>query len=138
VGPEVAAEVAPAFAQVEAREEPTLELPEGAFSPCLRRRVRERSSFGLGFDRRSLEVTPALVRGLQPGSAAERAGVRDGALVLRSRLPPEGDVRGEVELVFADGKRVRYAPTETKRTSVWEPVDDPARCAPAPVTARGK
>jgi hypothetical protein len=138
VGPEIAAEVAPVFAQVEAREEPTLELPEDAFGPCLRRRVRERASFGLGFDRRSLDGTPAIIRGLQPGSLAERAGVRDGALVLRYRLPAEGDVRGEVELVFADGKRVRYAPTETKRTAVWEPSDDTARCAIVPVTGRGR
>ncbi len=110
-------------------------LPDDAFGPCARRRVREARGFELGFDRRSLAGTPALVRGLVKASAAERAGLREGALVLTSRVPSESDALSdsgaprEVELWLADGKRVRYRPVGTKRETTWEAA--PCRGAPA-------
>jgi predicted metalloprotease with PDZ domain len=101
-------------------------LPDDAFGPCAHRRVREARGFELGFDRRSLAATPALIRSLVKGSAAERAGLREGALVLTSKVPTEADALRdggtprEVELWLADGKRVRYRPVGIKRETVWE------------------
>jgi predicted metalloprotease with PDZ domain len=123
IGREAAARVD----RIDARDSPLPELPDDAFGPCARRTVRERTGFELGFERASLETRPALIRGLVRGSAAERAGVREGALVISSRIPGDG---GEVELLLAEGKRVRYRPVATKREIHWET----APCKlPAPV-----
>ncbi len=132
IGPEGAA----AVDRLEAGDDaPT--LPDDAFGPCAHRRVRELRGYELGFDRRSLAVKPALLRGVVKGSAAERAGVREGALVLTAKVPAEADARGddgnprEVELWLADGKRVRYRPVGTRREVAWE-------AAPCAIKAPGR
>ena len=80
----------------------------------------------LGFDPASLKARPAIVHGLVKGSAADRAGVRDGALVLNAKVPPPSAGDGaQVELWLANGKRVRYRPTGTARETVWEPAACP-------------
>ena len=99
--------------------------PQGAFGPCFRRVVDEVTVFDLGFDPESLGATPQLVRGLRPGSAAARAGVRAGALVLASKLPAmDGDrPRGEVKLTLADrrgGRKVHYRPEAKRARTRWE------------------
>lgn len=116
----------PDLDRFEAGFDAPLELPEGAFGPCFKRLVRETTAFDLGFDRRSLHGHLTLVRGLVEGSAAERAGVREGALVLSAKVPePEAALRrgAEVELLLAHGrggKRVRYRPVVKKKTATWE------------------
>ncbi len=128
LGDALAREIGPAgpaaVDALEARDDTPLELPDDAFGPCVRRVVQERSVFDLGFDRRAIEREPALIRGLTPGSAAERAGVPEGALVLRSRIPAEADAlgpsRSEAELLLASGKRVRFRPVATRRETTWE------------------
>ena len=114
------------FDALEARPDAPVDLPEGAFGPCFKRLGRETTTFELGFDRRSLRGNPAMLQGLVEGSAAERAGVREGALVLSSKVPePEAALRrgAEVELLLAHGragKRVRYRPVVKKQTATWE------------------
>jgi predicted metalloprotease with PDZ domain len=112
--------------RMQARPDDPVDLPGDAFGPCFHRALRESSGFDLGFDRESLSGTPAIIRGLVKGSAADRAGVREGALVIASRLPSPADAAGgraEVDLTLADrggGKRVRYRPVGTRRALVWE------------------
>ncbi|APR75424.1 Hypothetical protein A7982_00770 [Minicystis rosea] len=99
------------------------DLPDGAFGPCFRRVTRESTAFDLGFE--PLRGSTGLVHGLVKGSAAERAGVREGALVLSAKIPREEDaLRGgaEVELTFGEGrgkKRVRYKPVGKKTSVTW-------------------
>src|SRR5262249_11487350 len=57
------------------------ELPEGAFGPCFRRVTEKVVVPELGFDQASLSGRAPLIQGTVAGSAAARAGVRDGALV---------------------------------------------------------
>lgn len=52
--------------------------PTGAFGPCFKRETVPYRIFELGFDSASLTANPRRVKGLVPGSAAEKAGVRDG------------------------------------------------------------
>lgn len=54
-------------------------LPESdAFGPCFERTTGKFRRFELGFDGRSMTTHPRIVRGLVPGSAAAKAGLRDG------------------------------------------------------------
>ena len=106
-----------------------VELPDDAFGPCFHRASREEEAFDLGFDRRSLAATPAVVTGVTRGSAADKAGLRDGALVLASRLPADaaaaqkGGKKADVVLTIAGrggGKKIRYRPWVKRHVIVWE------------------
>ncbi len=122
------------FDQVITRGEPA-ELPDDAFGPCFRRVSREEDVFTLGFDRRSLVKTPAVVTGVLRGSAAEKAGLREGALVLSASVPgedkaaPRNGKKAEVVLTIAGrggGKKVRYRPWAKRHVVSWEVQE----CAP--------
>lgn len=52
--------------------------PSNAFGPCFRRETASYRHFELGFDPASLTASPRIVKGLIAGSAAARAGLRDG------------------------------------------------------------
>lgn len=102
------------------------ELPDGAFGPCFGKVAEARTVADLGFDPSSLDSSPQIIRGTAPGSAAERAGVKDGALVLRSsvrggqRLDPDATV--ELVLAGRKGKQVvRYRPAKTVTSTVFKP-----------------
>lgn len=101
-------------------------LTDGIFGPCFARVEREEAVFELGFDRAGLEGSVGMVRGLVPGSAAEKAGLREGALVTSARvpeampIPPGGKGVPEVELTLGKGKRVRYRPIGARRVGTWE------------------
>lgn len=98
------------------------DLGEDAFGPCVRRTTKEETVFDLGFDPESLATKPTLVRGLVRGSAADRAGVTEGALVISAKIPRREEALrkiAEVELSLANGKRVRYRPIEVRRDPVW-------------------
>jgi predicted metalloprotease with PDZ domain len=115
-----------------------VDLPDDAFGPCFKRTTRQESAFDLGFDRDGLHGGSGLVHGLVKGSAADRAGVREGALILSATIPGEDEAlrqRAEVELLFADGKgqkRVRYRPVGKRTTARWET----APCAAAQPSPR--
>jgi hypothetical protein len=106
-----------------------VELPDSAFGPCFHRVSRDEDVLDLGFDRRSLARTPSVVTGVVRGSAAERAGLRDGALVLTARLPaedaiaPKGGKKPEAVLTLAGrggGKKIRYRPWTKRHVVAWE------------------
>ena len=91
------------------------ELPDGAFGPCFRRVTETRTEVSLGFDAASLTGRPQIIRGTVDGSAAARAGVHDGAIVLSSNVRPGQELSParavELLLMGAKGKkRVRYSP----------------------------
>lgn len=92
--------------------------PKDAFGPCFTRAERREKVFDLGFDAASLSSLPNAIRGLVPGSAAERAGLRDGALVISVRRRD----RREIDLVISGprgGTRVRYEPVAERVSEVW-------------------
>lgn len=106
------------------RREPLPPLPSDAYGPCFHRPRDRRSVFELGFDPASLDGAPSLIRGVLQGSAAEKAGLREGALVLFvNRLPrPADGPTAEVDLTLADprgGKRIRYRPTAIRDVGRW-------------------
>ena len=124
----VVAEVGPdkerALWEALASKEP-LELPDGAFGPCFHRAIEARTTLELGFDAASLSASPQIIRGTVPGSAAARAGVRDGALVLKTSLRPGQEIAASttVQLVLGDsrGKRnVSYRPAATRKRAVFK------------------
>jgi predicted metalloprotease with PDZ domain len=56
-----------------------LMLPESdGFGPCFRRTVKKIRQFDLGFDNASLLGNVKTIKGLKPGSEAEKAGLHDG------------------------------------------------------------
>jgi len=64
---------------LQAMRDGVLMLPDSdAFGSCFRRVTRPFPRFELGFEPRILAERGRVVRGLVPGSAAERAGLRDG------------------------------------------------------------
>ncbi len=106
-----------------------VELPDSAFGPCFHRVSRDDNVLDLGFDRRSLARTPAVVTGVVRGSAAEIAGLRDGALVLSAKLPaddaiaPKSGKKPEVVLTLAGrggGRKIRYRPWTKRHVVAWE------------------
>ena len=116
------------FDRIIVRGEPA-EVPDSAFGPCFHRVSREDDALEIGFDRRSLLRTPSVITGVVPGSAAEKAGLRDGALVLTAKVPDEGapapksGKKGEIVLTLAGrggGKKVRYRPWTKRHSVVWE------------------
>lgn len=59
-----------------------LMLPESdGFGPCFRRTVKKIRQFDLGFDNASLLGNLKTIKGLKPGSEAEKAGLRDGDVI---------------------------------------------------------
>ena len=106
--------------------EPLPPLPSGAYGPCFHRPKDRQPVFELGFDPESLDRAPSLIRGLLEGSAAEKAGLREGALVLLAkRIPgPTDGPKAEVDITIADrrgGKRIRYKPSAIRDIGRWRP-----------------
>jgi predicted metalloprotease with PDZ domain len=99
------------------------DLPDTAFDPCFRRVSRETSGFDLGFA--GLHAGAGVVHEVVRGSAAFRAGVREGMVVISSRVPEERDALqgAEVEL-RVEAKRkprtLRYRPLGKKTVTAWE------------------
>lgn len=99
-------------------------LPDGAFGPCIKRRRAKEMVFDLGFDPASLKGDPGVIRGVVKGSAAARAGLRDGLIVLDATLPDEGDPdkAREVEITVAGGRgarKIRFMPLYKKDVIRW-------------------
>lgn len=102
-----------------------IDLPSGAFGPCLRRVREQRKLFDVGFDVASLASGNDVIRGVVKGSAAVRAGLHDGLLVLQVRkLPkPEDGLSTEVDLTVTDhrgARRVRYRPWAIHSVFRWK------------------
>jgi predicted metalloprotease with PDZ domain len=59
----------------------SIRVPETALGPCVRSRVEPDVKFNLGFDRRST-TGDRIVLGVEPGSEAYKAGLRDGQKLM--------------------------------------------------------
>lgn len=99
-------------------------LPNDAFGPCIKRRRSKEMVFDLGFDPASVRGDPAVTRGVVKGSAAARAGLRDGLIVLDSKVPDEGDPdkTREVEITVAGNRgarKIRFMPLYKKDVIRW-------------------
>lgn len=82
VGGEIGAEAAKAGYERMVRGD-LLAPPADLYAPCLRVQPHEDRRFDLGFARASLN-DDRIVRGLVPGSEAEKAGVREGDLIVEA------------------------------------------------------
>ncbi len=89
--------------------------PSGAFGPCFEREAVPYRIFELGFDSASLTANPRQVKGLVPGSAAERAGVRNGdeitTAVVLDAIQGEADAELTIHLKRASQPlQITYLP----------------------------
>jgi predicted metalloprotease with PDZ domain len=74
-------------------------LPEpGGFGPCFTRTTKMLRRYQLGFEPKVLTEPKRIVRGLIAGSAAERAGVRDGDEITQP--VPQDRIQGDQEAVL--------------------------------------
>jgi hypothetical protein len=91
-------------------------LPEpGGFGPCFTRTTKMLRRYQLGFEPKVLTEPKRIVRGLITGSAAERAGVRDGDEITQP--VPQDRMQGDQEAILTlkllrDGKplEISYLP----------------------------
>jgi hypothetical protein len=111
--------------------------PEGSFGPCFTRETVRLRRFELGFDRSSLFSEPRIVAGLEPASAAARAGLREGDRILHpvalEDAQNQQDRTLQLRVRRADEElEIEYLPRgETVRGYQWVRVSDVsnAHCA---------
>lgn len=101
-----------------------IRLEDDTFGPCFHRSRTKKKIFELGFDRQATMRPPQMIRGLIVGSAAARAGLAEGALLLSSNLPGEldKDTDKPVEIVVAvrgRSKKIRYLPVGEHEDVHW-------------------
>jgi predicted metalloprotease with PDZ domain len=104
--------------------------PSDAFGPCFRRITRPMRRYEIGFDPKVLIEPARLIHGLVPGSAAERAGLRNGDQIVKP--VPQDLIQGQQDqLLTLQLKRgdqhfaVTYLPRgETVSAYQWERVAD--------------
>jgi hypothetical protein len=103
-----------------------IQLPEpGGFGPCFTRTTKMLRRYQLGFEPKVLTEPKRIVRGLIAGSAAERAGIRDGDEITQP--VPQDRIQGEQEGVLTlklsrDGRplEINYVPRgETIEAYQW-------------------
>lgn len=82
-----------------------------SFGPCFERKTTQMAAFDLGFDQhKTLDVQPRVVQGLVAGSPADKAGLRDGDVVLA--VDPlnldeiRSDVSRQIHLKIKRGEQV--------------------------------
>jgi predicted metalloprotease with PDZ domain len=99
-----------------------------AFGPCFRATTRPMRQYELGFEPASLAEKRRVVRGLVPESAADRAGLRNGDLIVNP-VPQDaiqGDQGATLRLVVERGGRqfeIEYLPRgATVQARQWERV----------------
>lgn len=99
-----------------------------AFGPCFRRVTKPLRRYQLGFDPKVLVEPKRIVRGLIAGSAAAKAGLRDGDEILKpvGQDHIQGDQTGILTLQIRRGDQemtIRYLPRgETVDAWQWERV----------------
>ncbi len=102
--------------------------PSAAFGRCFRRTSKPLRRYELGFDAKVLVEPKRIVRGLVAGSAAEKAGLKDGDEILKP-VPQDG-IQGDQKATLAldirrDGREfpIAYLPRgETVFAYQWERV----------------
>lgn len=110
-----------------------LMVPEpGDYGPCFTRYVGRARRFDLGFDPKSLVGDVKTIRGLVAGSAAERAGIRNGDVVTYAVAMDgvQGDQEATLTLQVTRGENrfsVTYLPRgEEVDVYQWRPIPDGA------------
>lgn len=110
-----------------ARPDDSIDLPADVFGPCFRRGLAEATTFDLGFDRQSFTESPSMIRGLVAGSAAARAGLHEGSLIVSAKVPTVEEALGrraaEVDITVIErrgGRRIRYRPLKKRIEARWE------------------
>lgn len=88
-------------------------LPEDAFEPCGRVTTREMTAFSPGFDISAMRANNRVISGVDPGSPAYAAGLRDGMVFVRQQSGQIGDAEQLLVLLVRDG--------ETERTISYLP-----------------
>ena len=91
----------------------SIEAPQNLRVPCAVRTVAEMPEFELGMDRTAL-IESQRVMALKPGSAAERAGAKNGDVVVGTGVY-WNDVTKPVRLTIKGGKKVEYLPLGSSR-----------------------
>lgn len=90
------------------------------FGTCAERITAEVGEYELGFDVEALQTKMEIQR-VVPGSAAYRAGLRDGQRVIHRPAFQTGDASQEIELTIKDGskeKTIRFTPSRGDKTRV--------------------
>jgi predicted metalloprotease with PDZ domain len=84
----------------------SIRVPETALGPCVQSHVEVSPKYDLGFDRRSMRGDDKKVFGVEPGSEAFKAGLRDGQNLAGWSFN-SGDASKQVRLTISgeDGKR---------------------------------
>jgi predicted metalloprotease with PDZ domain len=100
--------------------------PSDAFGPCFRRVSKPLRRYQLGFDPKVLVEPRRIVRGIIAGSAAQKAGLRNGDEILKpvGQDHIQGDQMGVLTLQVRRGGKemeIRYLPRgETVSAWQWE------------------
>ncbi len=90
----------------------SIPVPETALGPCVQSHIEPNAKFDLGFDRPSTRNQPAVAFGVEPGSEAYKAGLRDGQKLLGWSFS-FGEPSKEVQLSIATdsgNQMVKYYP----------------------------
>ncbi len=98
-------------------------VPPDAFGPCFDHVQREVRGSELGFDRQSLDRLPGVARGVVKGSAAEKAGLREGTFVVAAKIPPGESRTAKVELSVSErkgAKKIVYRPESRRTETSWQ------------------
>lgn len=111
-GPDLAAEHAKFIEQGA-----PIELPADVFGDCVRVESRPRPVFERGWDPDATRKAGNVITGLRKGSAAQRAGLRDGMQIVERIAGEAGDSTVPYVLKVRDGKR--------ERTIRFMPAGDP-------------
>lgn len=106
-----------------------IELPDDILGPCGTFRSEERPVYELGFDGRKTAENGAVVQGVIEGSAAWRAGLRNGMRMIGRTAGTPGDSSSEATFeVESEGQRksLTWIPAgtglETRRRVIGDPV----------------
>lgn len=93
-----------------------------AFGPHVRMEITEVSLFELGLDLESLR-TKKIIAGVEEGSAAFQAGLRNGQIVVKRSAIYPGDATKQIEITIKDSEgeiAIKYYPASRNTVSVPE------------------